>query len=210
MGKAVKHKVKHGRARPSAFSRFKHRIAEAFQEIVEAPPVEVRVEEKSEPLDGVDGIIITAESVPERAEGVAIPVESEPIDEKEVEREETREKIHNYVVENLNQAVQKWKSTGEVGVHLEPPVPLRDRVKALLSKVKTKSAPISVMLKNRVEEVAEKVAARLKRAEQSGEKVNTDEVVRDEWKSVVNKIESIGGASERDEIEKIYKQLSGD
>jgi len=195
---------------------FKHKVAGLFKEIVEAPPEEKRVEPVKEVETIEHGIRITAETsdtpvkeVEERKEEVV----EEEVDEEDLrnkEREEMREQIHEHIVSNLNNAVSKWKETGDIGVHLEPPVPLKDKVKSFWSKVREKSSPMALKLKNQIEEVAEKVAARLKRAEHSGEKVDADSVVKDEWGKVLKKMEAMGGASERDEIEKIYKQLAGE
>ena len=87
---------------------------------------------------------------------------------------------------------------------------LREKVKGLLSKMRTKSAPLSAMLKNKAEEVMEKVSARMKKAEHTGEKVNTDDVVKEEWTKILSKVDTVGSKSDREEIEKIYKQLSGE
>ncbi len=216
----------HGKQRDSSkFSLFKHKVAGLFKEIVEDVP-EQPVEEKSVEKESVaieHGIRITAEgaAVPEREidsakkekeilETAEIEEELDAEQLKKQEKEEMRERIHEHIVSNLNSAVSKWKETGDIGMHLEPPVPLKDRVRSFLSKVREKSSPVAAKLKSQIEEVAEKVAARLKRAEKTGEKVNTDDLVKDEWTNVLKKIDSMGNASERDEIEKIYKQLSGE
>jgi hypothetical protein len=208
---------------PSKFSLFKHQIADLFKEIVEDVPEEQKVEEitpeKEIASDRIEhGIRITAETdaVSEKEiEKVRRVEESadEDIDEEQLkkqEREEMGERIHDHIVNNLNSAVSKWKETGDLGVHLEPPVPLKDKVKSFLAKVKEKSSPVALKLKNQIEEVAEKVAARLKRAEHSGEKIDSDIVVKEEWTKVLKKLDAMGPPAERDEIEKIYKQLSGD
>jgi len=199
---------------PSKFSLFKHRVAGLFKEAVEAPPEE-HIEPEKEVETVEHGIRITAETsdapvkeIEERKEEVVEEVDEEDL--RRQEREEMREKIHEHIVSNLNNAVSKWKETGDIGVHLEPPVPLKDKVKSFLSKVREKSSPMALKLKNQIEEVAEKVAARLKRAEHSGETVDADVVVKDEWDRVLKKMEAMGGASEREEIEKIYKQLAGE
>ena len=219
MGKEISHKhekhhkSEHHEKKESKFSLFKHKLAGIFREIVEAPPEPVVEKKSSEELQGDDIRIIQfgdKVAVKEESEVEKLPEDADEDDLREKEREDTRKMIHEHITGRLNEAVSKWKETGDVGIHLEPPVPLREKVKGLLSKMKTKSAPLSLMLKNRAEEVMEKVAARMKKAEHSGEKVNTDEIVKEEWTKVLTKVESVSHKPEREEIEKIYKQLSGE
>ena len=200
------HKAAHHEKKESKFSLFKHKLADVFKDIVQPPPEPV-VEKVAENVRNEDDVHIVqfGEKVDVKEE-----VEVDEEDSRVQEREKTREMIHEHITGRLNEAVSKWKETGDVGIHLEPPVPLKDKVKSFLSKMKTKSAPLSVMLKNRAEEVMEKVAARLTKAEHSGQKMNADEVVREEWTKVLEKAESASNPSERDEIEKIYKQLAGE
>src|SRR5574342_410555 len=221
------HQHKHHEAKqaaPSKFSLFKHQVADLFKEIIEDIPEEPKIEEKLEEIESDEsGIRITAETnaLPEKEIHKASRVKEKEIlkdaeieeeltaeEIKKQEREEMRERIHEHIVGNLNSAVSKWKETGDIGMHLEPPVPLKDKVKSFLSKVKEKSSPVAAKLKMQIEEVAEKVAARLKKAEHAGEKVDTDVVVKEEWTKVLKKLDGMGNAVERDEIEKIYKQLS--
>ncbi len=183
---AVSHK-------PSKFSLFKHKIASIFKEIVEAPPEEIKPMQELEVKEEVK------------------PVPEEELDEDELEEKELekhRDVLHEEILENLNSAVSRWKETGDVGIHFEAPVPLREKVKFLLSGIK--SSALSSKLKNKMDEVVEKVSLRLKKAESSGQKVNSELVVKDEWKKVLQKMESVSGPSEREEIEKIYKELVGE
>jgi len=215
----------HKKEEPSKFSLFRHKVAGLFKDIVEAPPEPVKVPEP-EVVDAEIRVTAEESHLPERERKIRItaeteakvelPAEEEEVDEEELqnqEREEMREKIHEHIVKNLNDAVSHWKETGELGVHLEPPVPLHEKigekVKLAWSKMKPASAAISLKLKNQMEEVVEKVASRIKRAEAKGEKVDAVVVIDDEWKNVLKKIESVSAPSERDEIEKIYKQLAG-
>ncbi|MEM3154603.1 MAG: hypothetical protein QW165_03515 [Candidatus Woesearchaeota archaeon] len=215
--KLHKHREHHEKTQPSKLSLFKHRVADLFKEIVEDVPEDTKSVELSEEVTG--GIRITAETneLPEKEKvGEKEILETAEIEElsadelKQQEREEMRQRIHEHIVTNLNSAVARWKETGEIGIHLEPPVPLKEKVKSFLSKVKAKSSPVASKLKSRVEEVAEKVAARVKQAKKSGEQLDEDVVVKEEWTKVLQKLDSMGSAAERDEIEKIYKQLSGD
>jgi len=205
MSKEVKHHTKpHAEQKhePSKFSLFKHKIANVFKEIVEAPPVVV---EKQEPVQEDVHIVQKDES--------KSVIEEEEIDEDDLqaqEREKTRDMIHEYITSNLNDAVSKWKETGDVGLHLEPPVPLREKVKSFWSKLKEKSSPIAAKLRGQIEDVAEKVSARMKKAEHTGQKIDSDVIVKEEWNRVLEKMESISSPSEREEIEKIYKELAGE
>lgn len=226
--KEVKHAQHHEQhakqhTEPSKLSLFKHQITDLFKEIIEDVPEEHPVEELK-PKREVEteriehGIRITAETdaVSEKEIEHVRKVEEvveEELDEEQLkkqEREEMREKIHDHIISKLNNAVSKWKETGDIGVNLEPPIPLKDRVKSFLSRVKEKSSPVASKLRNQIEEVAEKVAARLKKAEHSGEKIDADLVVKEEWTKVLKELDAMGPPSERGEIEKIYKQLSGD
>ncbi len=185
----VKHKEAH---KPSRFSLFKHKIASIFKEIVEVPPEEIKPVEL-EPVE-------TAAVVQKEPE--------EEVDDEPSEEEKPNE-LHREILSSLNEAVARWKETGEVGVHLEAPVPLREKVKTFLSNITHRGSPISAKLKDRIEEVAEKVSLRVKKAEVSGENVDTNSIVRDEWKNILEKMESVSKRSERAEIEKIYKELVG-
>jgi hypothetical protein len=220
----VQHHEQHSKqhTEPSKFSLFKHQVADLFKEIIEDVPEEQPEElnpEKEVETERIEhGIRITAETdaVSEKEIEEVRKVEEiadEELDEEQLkkqEREEMRGRIHDHIINNLNNAVSKWKETGDIGIHLEPPVPLKDRVKSFLLKVKEKSSPVALKLKNQIEEVAEKVSARLKKAEHSGEKIDADVVVKEEWTKVLKKLDAMSPPAERDEIEKIYKQLSGD
>jgi len=220
MGK-VNHHKEHQEAHPeqqlpSKFSLFKNRISGLFKEIVEVPPEEIKpkeefVEESDVPeikMFGEDGTNIKV--VPEEEKEIEKPDEEEPDEDilLEQERENTREKIHEHIVNNLNEAVAKWKETGEVGMHLEPPVPLKDKMMKVWERMKPASIAISAKLKNYADEVIEKVSSRLKKAEVEGVHVDAEVVIGQEWGRVLKKIEAVSPSSERDEIEKIYKELT--
>ncbi|MBW2969660.1 hypothetical protein KY319_00900 [Candidatus Woesearchaeota archaeon] len=187
------------KVKPSGFSLFKHRIAGLFKDIVEVPPEELKVEEKiEEPVEDAPKYSPVFEEDPEG--------DYEAVRKKE--REEMREKIHDHIVGNLNEAVARWKETGDVGLHLEPPVPLRERVKSFWNKIKP-SVSVSEKLKGYADEVFEKVSSRLKKEEVHGKPVDVDIVIEEEWSSVLKRAESVSTSSERAEIEKIYKELGG-
>lgn len=107
----------------------------------------------------------------------------------------------------LNEATNKWKESGDTGLHLEPPKSWSERMRTLWSGVNVQSTRLSGRLKVLMHEVSERVAARQKEAKAEGVKVKTDNIVKEEWKSVLTKLESVSTPSEREEIEKIYKQL---
>ncbi len=212
MGK-VNHQEETEVQKEPRFSLFKSRISGLFKDIVEVPPEELKPEEEfSEESDipeikmmGDDGDDVKV--VPEEEK----EVEEDESDEevlREQERENMRDKIHEHIVSNLNDAVAKWKETGELGVNLEPPVPLKDKVRGVWERMKPASFAISAKLKNYADEVILKVSSRLKKAEVEGHPVDAEVVIEEEWGRVLKKIEAVSSSSERDEIEKIYKELT--
>lgn len=206
------HKAEHHEKEESKFSLFRHKVTGMFREAVE-PPAEPVVEEK-EAVEEVRGddvhIVQFGDEVEVKEERKVEDEEPDEDDLRVQEREDTRKLIHDHITGKLSEAVSKWKETGDIGVNMDLPVPLKEKVKGFLSRMKTKSAPLSAMLKNKADEVMETVHSRLKKAEQLGENVNADVVVREEWAKVLSKVESVSDKSDREEIEKIYKQLSGE
>ncbi len=199
-----KHEEHHKKHEPSRFSLFTHKVSSFFKDIVAAPPqIE---EEKIIPEEKVEEKVENSEkfyeSYPEEIEQKAkVEQVEEPVDEELPKNTE-----HHEALESLNNAVQKWKETGDLGVKLEPPVPLRERMNNFLQRI-SKNTVVSVKLKARFDEVLEKVKSKIKKAEKSGEKVNADALVKQEWSQVLTRLEKIGGNDEREEIEKIYKEL---
>lgn len=188
------------KVKSSKFSLFKHRVSGLFKDIVEVPPEELKEMEEKEltPVEDTPKYSPVFEEAPEEDyEAVRLQ-----------EREQVRERIHEHIVKNLNEAVAHWKETGDVGLHLEPPVPLRERVKSFWNKIKP-SGSVSDKLKNYADEVLEKVSSRMKKAEVHGEHVDAEIVIKEEWSSVLKRAESVSTSSERAEIEKIYKELGG-
>jgi len=183
--------------KPSRFSLFKHKVAGLFKDIVEVPPEELKPKE------------VVVEEVSPFQEIKEEEAEKEVDEESagEQERERTRQQIHEHIVQNLTQAVSRWKETGEIGMHLEPPVPLSDKMKKVWERIKPASIAVSAKLKMYADEVMEKVSFRLQKAEVEGHHVEPEVVIEQEWGSVLKKIEEVSPSSERDEIEKIYKQL---
>jgi hypothetical protein len=80
-------------------------------------------------------------------------------------------------------------------------------MRTLWTGMNVQSTRLSGRLKILMHEVSERVAARQKEAKAEGVKVKTDVLVKEEWKNVLTKLESVSTPSEREEIEKIYKQL---
>jgi len=106
---------------------------------------------------------------------------------------------------NLSEATSKWKETGDVGVKLKPPVSLKERVRKMWSKVSIGSG-VSSRIKEQWARVLKRSEKKAKEQEQKGKPVNTSQIVRDEWKQVVERLDDTS-SKEREEIEKIYKQL---
>lgn len=186
----------HELPKPSRFSLFKHKVAGLFKDIVEVPPEELK------PKEVVVEEVSPFQEIKEEPEK---EVDEESV--REEERERTRQQIHEHIVQNLTQAVSRWKETGEVGLHLEPPVPLSDKMKKVWERIKPASVAVSAKLKMYADEVMKKVSSRLEKAEVEGHHVEPEVVIEQEWGSVLKKIEEVSPSSERDEIEKIYKQL---
>lgn len=184
--------------KPSRFSLFKHKVAGLFKDIVEVPPEEIKLKEE---------VVEEASPFQEIKEEDEKEVEVDEESSRENERERTRQQIHEHIVQNLNQAVSRWKETGEIGMHLEPPVPLSDKMKKVWERIKPASVAVSAKLKMYADEVMERVSSRLQKAEVEGHHVEPEVVIEEEWGSVLKKIEKVSTSSERDEIEKIYKQL---
>lgn len=215
MGKVKhhKHEPKHHESHKDGFfSRLSKKFNDAVVDIIEVPEEEKIKEELVEEKVVESSFEEVAERLnSEASENKNVIDEIEESDEVEVkqkEREEMRERIHDYIMNNLDSAVKKWKETGDVGVHLDAPVPFRERFKSFIGRFKLKRS-VRQKLETQAELVSSKVVERVEVAEKSGKKVDTERIVREEWKSVVEKMESVSNPSEREEIEKIYKELSG-
>lgn len=114
------------------------------------------------------------------------------------------------IVGALSDAAKKWKKTGDTGLRLKPHVTLKERVNQLWSTITTNvSRELSKKLKKHQKEVQKRTQARVKEAEKAGKKVDTARIVREEWRDIVQKMQGSGDDKEREEIEKIYKQLEG-
>ncbi|HLF54614.1 MAG TPA: hypothetical protein VI612_02755 [Candidatus Nanoarchaeia archaeon] len=200
-----KHEEHHKKHEPSRFSLFTHKVSSFFKDIVAAPP-QIEEEKIEVPEEKVEEKVESSEKFyEERSEKIEQEAEVEQVEDP-IEEELPQNTEHHEALESLNNAVQRWKETGDLGVKLEPPVPLRERMNNFLQRI-GKNTVVSVKLKARFEEVLEKVKSRIKKAEKSGEKVNADVLVKQEWSQVLTRLEKLGGNDEREEIEKIYKEL---
>jgi len=199
--KKVKHHTTHKKKKSSKFSLFKHKVADVFNEIIEVPdePEKIETEELSH-----------SEKLPEitKEEMDEFDIREKEIKIRKEEVERRRDVKHEEIISNLSQAVSKWKETGDIGIHLKAPVPLRERVLSFLSRIKR--SPVVGTLQSKAEDVAEKVNVRVEEAKEAGEKPDTKIIVKEEWDKVLHRMEEVGDATERKEIEKIYKELSED
>lgn len=194
---------------------FFSRIGEFFAEVLKAPPEDSKQISKVEKSD--DGVkdASSAYELASHIEGQKMDAgekvddyedsDDDP-DEDDAPDEESNEG-KSEILSILNEATNKWKESGDVGIHLEPPKSWGERMRTLWLGVNVQSVRLSSRLKVLMHEVSERVAARQKEAKAEGVKVKTDDLVKEEWKSVLTKLESVSTPSERDEIEKIYKQL---
>jgi len=186
-----KKQVKHHRAtrkkskKRSKFSLFKHKIADIFKEIVEAPPEPPKEVVEQNGVQEVEPIIT--------AEPSAIDESHSEVHEPEKEVPDAQ---HEEILSLLNQSVARWKETGDVGLHLEAPVPMREKMRKFLSTLKSSH-------------VSQKIQGEIQRVVQKASSLKTEKAVRQEWKEIVKKAEAASPA-EREEIEKIYKELSGE
>jgi len=190
---------------------FFSRIGAFFAEVLKAPPEEPKtqfskVEESEENIRDASSDYELASHMDGQSEKIDDYDNSDDeSDEDDAPDEESSGKSE--ILSILNEATNKWKESGDVGIHLEPPKSWGERMRTLWSGVNVQSVRLSGRLKILMHEVSERVAARQKEAKAEGVKVKTDDLVKEEWKSVLTKLESVSTPSERDEIEKIYKQL---
>lgn len=195
----------------------------------------------------------------------------------EIKQDDAREEV----LFTLNNATKQWKETGDIGIHLEAPVPFHEKAKAVWNKIAYDISPkLAAKLKEEIDYVAEKASAHLHRSpplqpadtqptqirdtainshqsqhiqlktpavehlttppeppaaimaektiepkiiknpgqahpatEQIVESTATkteevERVIIEEWQAVLQKVGEQAQPSEREEIEKIYKQLS--
>lgn len=190
---------------------FFSRVGAFFTEVLKAPPEEPKtqfskVEESEENIRDASSDYELASHMDGQSEKIDDYDNSDDeSDEDDAPDEESSGKSE--ILSILNEATNKWKESGDVGIHLEPPKSWGERMRTLWSGVNVQSVRLSGRLKILMHEVSERVAARQKEAKAEGVKVKTDDLVKEEWKSVLTKLESVSTPSERDEIEKIYKQL---
>lgn len=128
----------------------------------------------------------------------------------EVTPQEIEDEDDSEILETLNEAAARWRETGDLGITLKAPVPLRERLARVVSILKKgMSAQVSKRFSKEAPRVRANIEQRIKETESAGQKANTEQIVREEWKEVVEKMMTQSSGSQRAEIEKIYKQLGG-
>lgn len=218
------HKIHHSESKDhtakKSRSSFFGRIGAFLTEALKAPPEEkkeVQKEEQSSELvdDASAKYELASKGDVQKMDGsVSVKSEDDFSDDDESDEdvddnpeEDSNSEGKSEILSILNEATNKWKESGDTGLHLEPPKSWSERMRTLWSGVNVQSTRLSGRLKVLMHEVSERVAARQKEAKAEGVKVKTDDLVKEEWKSVLTKLESVSTPSEREEIEKIYKQL---
>jgi len=142
----------------SRFSLFRHKVSDVFKDMVEPPcedicedieetKDETKNEKEESTLKPIDEQVTEAPEEPEKVE--------EPEQTPNIDREDNA--AHEEIVGTLNSAVAEWKQTGEVGLHLEPPVPFSTKLKTFWARVKP--TDVSVKVKDSVNAVASTVAS---------------------------------------------------
>lgn len=216
--KAKQHKKKHQKKHAHQKKKSKHhqsrnkhglfsKVSTFFHEAVKVPPPE------SEVQDVVEETVVMPEVKPEpKPEPVPvvklkdlpkIPTELPDEVRETVMSEHTPEM--NELLDKLHDAAKNWKESGEIGVHFEPPVSLRERISGFLGKLKR--TPMTVKLEKKSKEVTQKVVERVATAEAKGKPVKPEKIIKEEWEDVMERVEQTSTSKEREEIEKIYKQL---
>ncbi len=210
--KEQNHKVHHVDKKESKVSFFS-KVSAFFAEALKAPPDAPKPVSKIEKVDEDVNDASSQYELASHIEGQKMDAQKEDDldddsdeDEDDAPDEESNDQ-KNEILSILNEATNKWKESGDTGLHLEPPKSWGERMRTLWSGVNVQSVRLSGRLKVLMHEVSERVAARQKEAKAEGVKIKTDDLVKEEWKSVLTKLESVSTPSEREEIEKIYKQL---
>lgn len=235
-------------------STITQKLSSFFKEAVKAPPPEPEPTPEEPELPPLTTHTDEWEETPEETTA----------DEEEVSREQTEAPD---VLDELNSATQRWKETGDPGLHLEAPVPLSERAKQVWNKIAHDVSPkVAHALKNKIDIVAQTANTKIHelreaqhaRALQQQEarraatpaqtpptppapelrvtrpttpgpqaaplqKTSTrtqettvpattpeqiDNAIIASWMEVLAKAEEKATPSEREEIEKLYKQLS--
>ncbi|MBI4146426.1 hypothetical protein HY489_03755 [Candidatus Woesearchaeota archaeon] len=143
-----------GKKKLDTIHQLTHKVGDFLKEAVKAPEKPIHSEETHE-LEETD----QNNSWEEIRKHQELP---EEVDEIEDEPIEEPPEISNDVLDNLNQATQQWKQTGDSGIHLEAPVPFTERARAVWQKIAKQSPIIGAAIKNQIENVAARATARLK------------------------------------------------
>lgn len=129
-----------GKKKVSPVANLTHKVQDVLKEIVQAPPEPPKQEEETEEL--------APETSTHAAEQVTEESDQEELEQQSwnEERERKRDMIREEILSKLNHATEQWKETGDVGVHLEPPVPFSEKLKTFLGKVRAGQKTISAKL----------------------------------------------------------------
>ena len=124
---------KHHRPKPSPVSKITHSVEAFFKEAVQAPP---------EPQESK-----TSEEIQTPAQETT---RTETLVDQETEKEppvEEQDERRDEILGKLNHATQQWKDSGDIGLTLKAPIPFRERVKTVLSYVKSGSIKVGSAVK---------------------------------------------------------------
>src|SRR3989338_3227839 len=110
-----------GKKKESPVTHITNKISRILKEIANAPPLEAHQDKEEFEQADESTKNVKTEIIEEETDD-----ESSLIEEHERRREAYREEI----IGRLNNATEQWKQTGELGMKLEPPIPLRDKAKA--------------------------------------------------------------------------------
>lgn len=138
-----------GKKKISPVSNLTHKVQDVLKEIVQAPSEPPKKEED----EIEEQVSETEKSFPEKETPEPDPEELEEQSWNE-ERERKRDIIREEILSKLNNATEQWKQTGDVGVHLEPPVPFSEKLKTFLGKVRAGQKTISAKLRGQISNAA--------------------------------------------------------
>ena len=148
-----------GKKKVSPALNITHKVQDLLKEIVKAPPEPLKQEEVEETTE--------PETQIERHETVQEEPDPEELEEQswKEERERRRDIAREEILSNLNHATEQWKETGDVGIHLEPPVPFSEKIRKLLGKMRANqqilTGKLQVQLSN-ARSVQQSIAQNLK------------------------------------------------
>ncbi|RJQ21403.1 hypothetical protein C4580_02585 [Candidatus Woesearchaeota archaeon] len=230
--------------RKSTLKKFTKKIRGFLHDAVEAPP-------EPEKPNLIPEEQQTDEPFPdEPAPDSPIPFEPD-IPDLPYEPDDTPPEPDSEALDVLNEATQRWKQTGDPGLHLTAPVPLTERAKNIWNKLAHDLSPkLAARLKTNIDAVAARAGKKISevqasRAAAKNKPANpapitpslqlketpspqstptqqtsaqtpkhpplpaqVDLAIKQSWQEVLSKAEENASPAEREEIEKLYKQLS--